>query len=458
LPYEDFIMTPSADIVICGAGISGVSAAFFLSRMGARNIIVIDERPPLSLTSMRSTECYRNWWPGAEMAAFMNRSIDLLEELADESGNVFGMNRRGYLYLTADRNKIDEMRRIGEDTAQATGQPLRIHTAAQNNYQPSHAEGWKDHPNGADLILDQNLIRKYFPCVSADAVAAIHARRAGWLSAQQLGMYMIDQAKSRGVRFVQGQVQRLSVSDRRVERIDLDHGESIRAGNFVNASGPFFKNVGSMAGLDLPVHTELHLKVAFKDVMKIIDRDAPLLIWNDKQFLDWDNDEREMLAEDESTRWMLDEFPAGIHTRPEGLADSPMAIFLWEYQTQVLEPIIPPPLDENYPEIVLRGMARMIPGLKKYFGKAPKPILDGGYYTKTRENRPLIGSTSWKNYFLIGAVSGYGIMASCAAGDLLAKTIIGSPLPEYASAFALARYDDAEYLKRLDEWAEGGQL
>jgi len=46
---------------------------------------------PLSLTSNHSTECYRNWWPGPgnAMVALMNRSVDLMEELALESHNVF---------------------------------------------------------------------------------------------------------------------------------------------------------------------------------------------------------------------------------------------------------------------------------------------------------------------------------------------------------------------------------
>jgi glycine/D-amino acid oxidase-like deaminating enzyme len=453
-------MTRTADIVICGAGIAGASAAFFLSRLGAKNILLVDERPPLSLTSLRSTECYRNWWPGVEMAAFMNRSIDLLEEFSDESGNVFGTNRRGYLYLTADPGKIEDARASAMETSKATQQPVRIHTGARDEtpYQPSRAEGWKDHPNGADLILDRDLIRKHFPCVSADVVAAIHARRAGWLSAQQLGTWMIDQAKSRGVEFVPAQVTGVDVEDQIVRRAYLSNGETITTGNFVNAGGPFFKSIGKMAGFDLPVYTELHLKVAFKDTLGIVDRDAPLLIWNDKQFLAWSDEEKELLAEDDSTRWMLEEFPSGVHTRPEGLADSPMVIFLWEYKPKVMEPVVPPELDWDYPEIVLRGMAKMVPGLKQYFGKAPRPILDGGYYTKTRENRPLIGATPLKNFYLIGALSGYGIMSSCAAGELLAQTMAGAALPGYAPAFALARYEDAEYVKRLEEWKEGGQL
>ena len=85
-------MTQTAEVVICGAGIAGVAAAHFLSKAGVKNILLLDERPPLSFTSDRSTECYRNWWPDAEMLALMNRSIDLMEGLADESGNVFRMN------------------------------------------------------------------------------------------------------------------------------------------------------------------------------------------------------------------------------------------------------------------------------------------------------------------------------------------------------------------------------
>ena len=62
-------MIQTADIVICGAGITGVSAAHFLSKVGYKNILLIDERPPLTFTSDRSTECYRNWWQDAEMLA-----------------------------------------------------------------------------------------------------------------------------------------------------------------------------------------------------------------------------------------------------------------------------------------------------------------------------------------------------------------------------------------------------
>ncbi len=39
-------MTQTADIVICGAGITGVSAAHLLSKPGFKNILLVDERRP----------------------------------------------------------------------------------------------------------------------------------------------------------------------------------------------------------------------------------------------------------------------------------------------------------------------------------------------------------------------------------------------------------------------------
>src|SRR5437764_5057460 len=102
----------SPDIVICGAGIAGAAAAYHLAvRQGVRRVVLIDEREPLTLTTDKGTQGYRNWWPGPDdtMLRFVSRSIDLAEESALESGNVFRLNRRGYVFATAES---DEVRRL----------------------------------------------------------------------------------------------------------------------------------------------------------------------------------------------------------------------------------------------------------------------------------------------------------------------------------------------------------
>jgi len=451
-------MTQTADVVICGAGITGVSAAHFLSKAGFKNILLLDERPPLSLTSDHSTECYRNWWPDPEMLALMNRSIDLMEALADESGNVFRMNRRGYLYVTADESRIQGLETASRQISSLGAGPTRVHSSSSVDYHDSPAEGFHDQPTGADLLIGNGLIRQYFPYITERAAAALHVRRAGWLSAQQLGMYLLETARGRGVRFESGCVTGIEISNGCVQGVRLSSGERIDSPVFINAAGPYLKEVGRLLGIDLPVHTELHLKAAIKDSLGVVGREAPLLIWTDPQWLPWEEEERLALAEDEATKWLTDLFPSGVHTRPEGAGESQTILMLWEYQTKVMEPVWPPKMDEQYPEVALRGLAALLPRMKEYFNRMPRPQLDGGYYTKTRENRPLVGPMDVEGAFVIGAVSGYGIMSACGVGELLAAQVVGSELPSYASAFALSRYTDPEYLKRLESWGENGQL
>jgi glycine/D-amino acid oxidase-like deaminating enzyme len=390
------------------------------------------------------------------MLALMNRSIDLMESLADESGNTFHMNRRGYLYITADENKIGDLRSASLRTSSIGAGELRVHTEESSNYIPAVAEGFHNSPEGADMLIGSELIGKYFPYITERAVVALHARRAGWLSAQQLGRYLLETARQRGVRFESGRVSGVDVANGHVNGVHLSSGERIDSPIFINAAGPFLKEVGSLLGVDLPVHTELHLKVAIKDPLGVVERDAPLLIWNDSQRLPWEEEEREALAEDVSTRWLTETFPPGAHTRPEGAGDD--ILMLWEYQTKLVEPSDSPQLDEQYPEIALRGLAAMLPRIKEYFARMPRPQLDGGFYTKTRENRPLVGPMCVDGAYVIGAVSGYGIMSACGVADLLTGHITGKQLPAYARGFELARYDDPQYQKTLENWGDSGQL
>jgi len=121
----------TARVVVCGAGIAGVSTAFHLTRLGVGDVLLVDPRPPLTLTSDKSTECYRNWWPSRPMVRLMNRSIDLLEEYSRESGDAFGLNRRGYLFVTGDEAELGRMAAAAEATSDLGAGDLRVHGAGR---------------------------------------------------------------------------------------------------------------------------------------------------------------------------------------------------------------------------------------------------------------------------------------------------------------------------------------
>jgi glycine/D-amino acid oxidase-like deaminating enzyme len=173
-----------------------------------------------------------------------------------------------------------------------------------------------------------------------------------------------------------------------------------------------------------------------------------MIIWSDPQHLDWTEEERVALAE-QGRADLLGEMPVFCHGRPEGGADSPYLLALWEYHGRVQDPVWPLPEDPLYPEVVMRGLTTMVPGLGAYADRLPQAVVDGGYYTKTVENRPLLGPAGPGGLHLASGLSGFGVMAAAGAGDLVARHVVGAELPEFADAFLLSRYQDADYASTL---------
>lgn len=455
----------NTNVLICGAGIAGVSTAYQLAvRYGIKNIVIVDPLPPLTMTSDKSTECYRNWWPGPgdAMVQLMNRSIDLMEELHCEAPGRLPMHRYGYLFATADPNRVETMIANAREISRLGAGPLRIHRNASDDpeYISVTEHDLTDAPDGADLFLDPALIRQYFPYITERTVALLHARRCGWFAAQQFGMYMLEQAIEHGVQHVKGGVESVEVAGNKIKSICVRiNGElqEIKTEKFVIAAGPLQKEVSRMIGVELPVACEVHLKVMFNDPKQTFPRSMGLLIWNDTVTLPWSDEEKAALAESEETRWLLHELPSGLHGRPEG--EGNMFLLQWAYHSlEAVEPRFPIPLDLELPEVALRGMANVLPGLAAYFNQIPKPFVDGGYYTRTPENRPLIGPLPVEGAYIIGGLGGFGMMVSCGASDLLAKHIADAPLPAYAPAFLLSRYEDPHYQEMLREGGTSGQL
>lgn len=414
-------MTRTADVVIVGAGIAGISAAYHLAvRHGVDDVVVVDPRPPLTLTSDKSTECYRNWWPDKPMVDLINRSIDFFEELADDVE--FGFNRNGYLFVTGKTVTLEEMGRQVDEVASLGAR--------------------------SDLLNANDLATEY-GFITDEAVGGVRVERAGWFRAWDLGQWMLDRARESGADLVVS-----SVTSIHGDVIGLSDGTTITAPTIVIAAGPLSAEVAVMAGVDLPLFSELHLKVSFKDHLGVIPRNAPMTIWSDTQTITWSDEERAELAalgRDD----LLGEMPIYCHFRPEGGAASPYIVALWEYHDKVMEPTWPLPDDPLYPEVVMRGLTTMVPGLEVYLDRLPPSVVDGGYYTKTAENRPLIGPSGVDGVHLLAGLSGFGVMVSAGAADLLARHITGTDVPGYADAFLLSRYDDPEYVAGLDEAASG---
>lgn len=457
-------MKQTADLLICGAGIAGIATAYYLAHAhGITDVLIVDPHPPLSQTTAKSGENYRNWWPFPPLVDFTNRSIDLMEALAEETHNLFQMHRRGYLYVSM-HNDVDAVTAELEAIHNASNAgELRPHNGYTNDkvYDPLLDDYYQGKPTGADLLIASE-IQRWFPHLTDEIRVALHVRRAGALSVQLLSSYLLDQTKACGVRLLRGEVTAIHQDGQGISQVTIatsSSNETIQTRTLVNAAGPFLPHVARLLGLTLPVFSVFQQKIAMPDPQGVLPRNAPFTIFLDDQTIAWSDEERHFWESDKGYAWLLQQFPGGLHIRPEGSGDSTWVKMGWAINQQAEDPVWSPQGSPEFPELLLRGATRFIPGLATYAGKLSQPLVHyGGYYTKTKENLPLIGPMDIPGTYLVGALSGYGTMAGCAAGELCAQWIAGSTLPNYADIFSLSRYENPCYRSLLNELKNTGEL
>lgn len=386
----------------------------------------------MSYTSAQSGDNYRNWWPHPVMTAFTDASIDELDRFAHESGDVFHMTRGGYALAT----RSDDI------------------SAMQQALQP-----------GIDVeVYAGGEVRERFPALSPDIRHAIHIRRGGDISGQQLGAWMLDQVRAAGGRLLRGAVTGIDKgSGFTLEVTTVDGARIVTSDALVNCAGPFANRIAKMLDEDLPVRNVFEQKVAFDDRLSAIPRDMPFSIDLDAKQLGWMPEELELLVDDPDLAWLAGTMPGGTHCRPEGGPQGSWVKLGWAYNNVPSEPqedlANEPAADPQFPEIVMRGAAAFIPSLAPYVEEPPTRYSHyGGYYTMTDENWPLIGPMQSDGAYMIAALSGFGSMSACAAGKLCANWMCGSALPDYALPLSMLRYDDPDLMQALSAAASKGLL
>ncbi len=454
------MMDRKTDTLIIGAGIVGISTAYYVKKLAPdHGVTLVDMGPPMGFTSAQSGENYRNWWPHPVMKRFTNRSIDLMEEIARETGNRIAMTRQGYVLATRQADTDALLEELVAGYGDDPDNEVCVHdTDASRAYSPPLRADWKAAPSGVDVLRNGALIQRTFPSYDPEIRVAVHIRRGGAISGQQMGQYMLERFRAWGGERLQAKVVAIDkVQDFAVTLEDTD--EPLRAAQIVVAAGPFLNRVAGMLDVQLPVVNVLQQKIAFEDTAGTIPRNMPFSIDLDSQRLDWTDEERALLAANAGLAWLTGEMPGAIHCRPDGGEGGRWIKLGWAFNETPSQPVLEPVLNDNYPEIVLRGAARLNPSLKVYYGQLPRGRTHyGGYYTMTDENWPLIGPLGVDGAFVVGAMSGFGTMAACAGGELCAKWLLGAALPEYADALSLNRREDDALMAELRAQKSRGVL
>jgi glycine/D-amino acid oxidase-like deaminating enzyme len=416
-------------IAICGAGIAGIATAYYLSiAHNDFNIVLIDKQQPLSFTTSKSGENFRDFWPQKCMRDLSIQSIHLMNELRNRHGaDSFKMTFSGYNFVSCRKE------------------------------QPIFASDFDDLAERLfEETTEKNHLLKQYPYLGKDVARVVKIKNAGNIDVNAMGSLMLREAKIKGVQVIKGEILSISQGHVRYE-MNLDSNVKISADKIVIATGPFINQIGQMLDLYFPIENTLQRKFIIPDPKGIIPRDMPFTIYADPQFLDWSKEEIAFFKSDSAYHWLLEQFPGGLHIKPEGEGIK----MGWAFNRVNELPKWERSSLDLFPQVVLKGASRLIPQLAEYEHNIPAPLIEyAGYYTRTKENWPLIGPTDVSDVFVIGALSGFGTMTGCAAGQLCAQYILNdnAPLPEYAPYFHPNRYENSKILQKIIESQSDGQL
>lgn len=414
-------------IAICGAGIAGIATAYYITQLlPSIEIVLIDRNQPLSYTSSKSGENFRDYWPHPSMEALSSHSIDLMQNLLKKYGETaFRMEFSGYHFVSCYADKPI----FADDNAFSFRQRNKV-------------------------ITNTKVIRQQYPYLSPTIQKSILIKKAGNVDSISMANLMLKVAKDNGAVLVEGIIEAIH-RNKRGFGVSLADQQNILVDKVIIAAGPFINHIGNMMGVKFPIWNTLQRKFLIPDPLQIIPVDMPFTIFADGQFLDWSAEEKDFFESDEKLQWLNQVFPGAIHIKP----DSGRIKMGWAFSKEAVEPELKIPMSPYFPQVVLKGATRFIPALTAYAEHIPTPLIEyGGYYTRTKENWPLIGPTSEKNVYVVGALAGFGSMTACAAGELLALYIAEKELPTYASYFHSNRYDNPYIQQELANLNLDGQL
>jgi glycine/D-amino acid oxidase-like deaminating enzyme len=444
------------DVLIIGAGIIGISTAYYIKKSSPlTSVTILDQFQPMSFTSAQSGENYRNWWPHPIMKSFAERSMELMEDIAVETQERINLTRRGYLLATR-KEDISEIVNGIECTYDDVASQIRTHSSLDcGTYQAPLSDRWQDTPSGVDILKGRSLINKHYQNLDPTIQNIIHIRQAGMVDSQQMASFMLEKFKIAGGKKILGKVVAIEKSSSFKTSLEGET-EQIISSQIVNAAGPFAKAISEMLGINLPIENILQQKIAFPDTLNTVPRNQPFAIDLDEQIIDWSKEETRLLKEDPEFDWLTEKMSGSIHCRPEGGDHSNWLKLGWALNQDSTDALIKPELDDFFPEIVLRGAARLNPLLKKYYHRLPRNMVHyGGYYTTTQENWPLIGETNVEGFYINGGMSGFGTMVACASGELCSQWVLNENRASNSHYLSIERYNEEDFMKQLSSLDRG---
>jgi sarcosine oxidase subunit beta len=246
------MLPKTADVVIVGGGVMGVSTAYHLAKRGCTDVVLLEKGPFLGMEATGKCAGGIRYQFSTEINVRLSQlSLPMLERFQEELGQEIDLHWPGYLFLLDNEADLTLFRR-NVAMQNRLGVPSRI--IAQ---QEAHAL--------APLLSLEDILAAAWH--AGDGLADPNGVVQGYaMGARRLGVKTLTSVEATGIRVESG----------RVTAVETSRGV-IAAPVVIDAAGPWAGVVAAMAGVNLPI-TPLRRQIAVTTPLAGLPADFPFVI------------------------------------------------------------------------------------------------------------------------------------------------------------------------------------
>jgi 4-methylaminobutanoate oxidase (formaldehyde-forming) len=368
-------MPTHARVVVVGGGIVGCSVAYHLTKLGWRDVVLLERRDLSCGTTWHAAGLVGQLRSSHNLTRLASYGAILYEGLEAETGQATGFRRCGSISVARTRERLIELKR-GASMAKCFGVEI-------------------------ELISPSEAGRRWPLMRTDDLAGAVWIPRDGRTNPIDTTLALAKGARQGGATIVENvRVTGIHRDRRAVTGVATDHGD-VASEVVVNCAGMWGREVGLMAGVNVPLHASEHFYIV-TEPMPGVTRELPVLRDTDGG----------IYAREEVGGLLMGGFepvakPWGMSGIPDDFAFSLLPED-WEHFRVFMEPAI-----VRIPALETAPVRRHVNGPESF----------------TPDNRYMLGEApELRNFFMAAGFNSVGIASAAGAGRALADWIVaGEP-------------------------------
>jgi len=358
------------EVVIVGGGIVGCSIAYHLTKLGIKDVVLLERRQLTCGTTWHAAGLIGQLRNSRQMTELAKYTSELLYELERETGQATGFKQNGSISLALNVARFEELKR-GASMAKNFGLDVQV--------------------------VGPDDIAKLWPMLNLDgAVGGVFLPKDGQANPTDITQAFAKGARMRGATIVENlKVEKLLVENGRAVGVQTEQG-MIKASTVVLAAGMWSRELAAQVGVSIPLHAAEHFYIV-TEAVEGLPGNLPVLRVPDEC----------AYYKEDAGKLLLGAFEPVA--KPWGMAGIP--------ENFCFDAL---PDDFDHFEPILTSAAQRVPALEhtgiKTFFNGPESF--------TPDDRYLLGETAEvKDLFVACGFNSIGIQSSGGAGKALAQWV-----------------------------------